>query len=219
MASTLVHLAVAALLAAALLGDAFDVRSLLVVLVATALVDLDAFVGLAVEGAHRAALHTYLLPAAAAVLVYADLRREDSLLRRWRPDAGRVAWVAILAVATAGIGLDMVTNGVNAFYPVHDQFYTVDGEFLLSDQRGVVQSFVDLSPPEPSDPATPRTTNNTHFSTGVDPSKGASETAVERVFPLVRSGRDLLLVVLGFGVAAARVWEEGDRSLPGRRAN
>lgn len=211
MASTLVHVALAALLAAALLGRALDLRAAAVVLVATALVDLDAFLGLVVEGAHRSALHTFLLPALAAALVYYDTRiRADSLLERWRPDAARVAWVAVVALAVAGVALDMVVNGVNALWPLHDQFYTVDGRALLSDQRGLVQTFVELEPPEPPDDGgggQPSTTGNTHYSTGVDPSRGEEPEDVERVFPLVRSGQQLLLVVVGYGALAVRLWE------------
>lgn len=207
MASTLVHVAVAGLLAAALLGDSFDRGSVLVVLGATAAIDLDAFVGLYVQGAHRAAFHTVLLPAALGALAYYDLRRESSLLLRWRADAGRVVAVALLAVAAAGIGLDMVINGVNAFYPVHDQFYTVDGKLLVSDRRGVVQTFVELQPETPTDGGTqppPKTTNNTHYQTGVDPTKGAEPKDVERTFWVVGTGERLLLTVVGYATLAAR---------------
>jgi hypothetical protein len=209
MASTLVHVALAALLAAALLGRALDWRAALVVLAATAFIDLDSFVGLILDGTHRAAFHTFLLPAVAAVLIYYDTRvRDASAIARWRPDGARVAAVAVLAVAVAGIGLDMVINGVNAFWPLHDQFYTVDGKALLSDQRGVVQTFVEIDPPEPQgDGQVTRTTNNTHYSTGVDPAKGEEPEDVERIFPLVRSGWQLLLVVVGYGVLAVRLWE------------
>jgi len=210
MASTLVHVALAAVLATALLGRSLDRRAALVVLVATALIDLDTFLGLAFQGAHRAATHTFLLPALAAALVAYDTRvRERSLLLGLRPDAARVAWVTIAAVAVAGIGLDMVINGVNALWPVHDQFFTVDGKALLSDQRGFVQTFVELDPPEPDDGGgTTRTTDNTHYSTGVDPQAGDEPENVERVFPLVRSGWQLLLVVVGYGALAVRLWED-----------
>ena len=50
MPSTVVHLALAGLLAAGLLGEWFSRRSLAVVLVVTVLPDLDAFVGLVVQG-------------------------------------------------------------------------------------------------------------------------------------------------------------------------
>lgn len=202
MPSTLVHVGVAGLVAAALLGDSFDAEAVAVALVATALVDLDAFVGLVVPGTHRAAFHTLLLPAVASAGVYYDARvRGSSRLARWRPDAARVLGVALVAVVVAGIGLDLATNGVNALYPLHDQFYTLDGQLRLSDQRGLVQTFV-----EPADGGT-RTTGNTHYSTGVDPTRGAEPADVERVFPVVSSGRELLLTLAGFGAVAFRLWE------------
>lgn len=208
MPSTLVHVALAALLAAALVGRTLDWRAAVVVLGATAFVDLDAFVGLVLAGTHRAAFHTFLLPALAAALVYADTRiRETSTLARWHPDGARVAWVTIAAVALAGIGLDMAVNGVNALWPLHDQFYTVDGKAVLSDQRGLVQTLVELEPPEDADGRQTRTTDNTHYGTGVDPGKGDEPEDVERLFPLVRSGWQLLLVAVGYGVLGVRLWE------------
>lgn len=50
MPSTLVHLALAGLIAGALLRREFDSRSLALVLVVTATPDLDSLVGLVIEG-------------------------------------------------------------------------------------------------------------------------------------------------------------------------
>jgi len=204
MPSTVVHLAVGAVVAAALLGDEFDRRSVAVVLAATAVPDIDTFAGLYMQGAHRALLHTLVLPAVAgAVLTYdTRVRAASRLHARWGPRGIRVAWVALAALLLGGILPDLMTNGVNAFYPLYDRFLTVDGELLLSNQRGVVQTFVDLS----ADPE--RTTQNTHYWTGVDPSAGAEPENVERVFPVVRSGFQLLVVVLGAFTLGARFWEE-----------
>jgi hypothetical protein len=222
MASTLVHVALAAVLAVALLGPALDRRSALVVLAATALVDADTFLGLVVPGLHRAATHTFVLPVALAVLVYADTHvRERSLLARLHPHGGRVAWVTVVAVAAAGIALDMVINGVNALWPLHDQFYTVDGKALLSDQRGFVQTFVELDPPEPesSSGGDARTTKNFQYSTGVNPVNSEEEADPERVFPLVRSGWQALLVVVGYGTLGFRLWERRTTSGEGEEAD
>ncbi|AZH26484.1 metal-dependent hydrolase [Haloplanus aerogenes] len=204
MPSTVVHLAVGAVVAAALLGDEFDRRSVAVVLAATAIPDIDTFAGLYLQGAHRALLHTLVLPAVAgAVLTYdTRVRTASRLHARWGPRGVRVAWVALAALLLGGILPDLMTNGVNAFYPLYDRFLTVDGELLLSNQRGVVQTFVDLS----ADPE--RTTQNTHYWTGVDPSPGAEPENVERIFPVVRSGFQLLVVVLGAFTLGARFWEE-----------
>jgi len=204
MPSTVVHLAIGAVVATALLGDEFDRRSVAVVLAATAVPDVDTFVGLVMQGAHRALLHTLVLPAVTgAVLAYDTRHRPVSRLRRrWGARGVRVAWVAVAALLIGGILPDLMTNGVNAFYPLYDRFLTVDGELLLSNQRGVVQTFVDLSA-EPE-----RTTANTHYWTGVDPSPGDEPERVERIFPVVRSGFQLLVVFLGAFTLGGRFWTD-----------
>jgi len=147
--STLVHVAVGGLVGAALLGDRFTPRAIAVVLVAAAVPDVDSFLTF-VGGAHRSALHTFLLPAVLAVGLYWDcyVAERSRLAARFGPDAGYVAAVALASLVAGGILPDLFTNGVNALWPLHDQFYTVGGELLLSDQRGLVQTFVDLSPEE-----------------------------------------------------------------------
>ena len=146
MPSTLVHVALGGLVGCALLGVAFSSRAILVVLVAVAAVDLDTFLGWVVVGAHRSAFHSLLFPLAIGALVLWDVRvREDSwLVARFGSTAPRVAGVSVAAIAFAGIGPDLVTNGVNVLYPVHDQFYEVTGKTYLSDQQGFVQTFLDL---------------------------------------------------------------------------
>lgn len=205
MPSTVVHLAIGGVVAAALLRDDFDRRSVAVVLAATAVPDLDTFAGLALQGAHRALLHTLLLPAlAGAGLAYDTRVRETSWLRdRWGGRGVRVSWIAVAALLFGGILPDLMTNGVNVFYPLYDRFLTVDGELLLSNQRGIVQTFVDLSP----DPE-PRTTGNTHYWTGVDPSPGDEPENIERIFPVVRSGFQTLVILLGSFTLGARFWTE-----------
>jgi len=208
MPSTLVHVALAALVATALLGDRLDGRSLAVVLLAVIVVDLDVFVGLAVTGAHRAAFHTLVWPAlAAAALVYdTAVRDRSALAARVGDGAPRLAWTTVAAVVFAAIGPDLVTNGVNVLYPVHDQFYALNGDVLLSSDRGVVQSFVAE--------ADRGSTGQRQYYTGVDPdptSEGAEavtgDETPERVFPLVESGVQLLIVVSGSVVTAARMWD------------
>jgi hypothetical protein len=200
--STLVHLGVAALVGTALLGPAFDRRALAVVVAVAALPDLDAVAGLVLPGAHRALLHTLLLPALVGALVAADGRRSGASLvrRRLGPDGPRIAWVAVATLLVGGVLPDLATNGVNALYPLYDRFYTVDGRALLSTERGFVQTFVEFDAP-----AEPPTTANTHYRTGVDPTPGPEPAGVERVFPLAWSGTQLLLVVAGFGVALVRL--------------
>lgn len=201
MPSTLVHLALGGLLAAALLREsAFGRRTVGIVLVATVLPDLDSFVSPLLAGAHRSLGHNLLIPIALVGAIAYDARvRERSWLReRWGDAGPHVAWVALAGFAVAGVGLDYVANGVNLFWPIHDQFYTLNGRAGLSNQRGFFQTFVELTP------ETVRTTENLHYATGVDPSPGDEPENVERVFPLVWAGWQLLLVTTSAAVLAVR---------------
>jgi inner membrane protein len=207
--STLVHVALAGLLACALLGSTFGVRSLAVVLAAVVVVDLDVLVGLYVVGAHRAAFHTLVWPALGAVALAYDgfVRDRSALADRFGPAAPRVAWVTVAAVLFAGIGPDLVTNGANLLYPVHDQFYAFDGKLQLSNKKGIVQTFVE--------DAAQGSTGETQYYTGVDPdpSQGGAEPvgtqeAPERIFPLVESGMQLLIVASAAVTVAVRLRDE-----------
>ncbi|MFB6164328.1 MAG: metal-dependent hydrolase [Haloarculaceae archaeon] len=192
MPSELVHLAFAGFLAVGLLGPAFSRRSVAIVLAAAAIPDLDAVLALWVEGVHRALLHSLVAVAVLAALAAVDLRRERSLLHRAFGDEGaRVVAVAVASVALAGIAPDLLTNGVNVFYPVVDRFYALDGHLLLSSTRGIVQTFVEFHGGD----TVVGTTQTAFYYTGVDPTRGADPRAVERVFPVVNSGLQLLVVV------------------------
>lgn len=204
MPSTVVHVALAGLVGVALLGEEFTPRALGVVLVVTAAIDSDAFVGLVLPGAHRSLFHTLFFPLLLGLLVFIDSRRgRVSYLRdRWGDHGVRVAWVAIAGLTFGGIFPDLFTNGVNAFYPLHDTFYRVNGHLLFSNQRGLVQTFVELAP------ETPRPTTKTlHYSTAVDPTPGTEPDNVERLFPVVMSGWQLMLVTIGGFVMSSRLWE------------
>jgi hypothetical protein len=149
MPSLVVHVALAALLGAALLGRECDRRSLLVVAAVPVVPDLDAFAGFVLPGTHRALLHTLLIPLALAALLYYDTQvRESSWLAdRYGPRGVHVAWVAVVVYAVAGTGPDLFSDGgANPLYPLHDQFYEVSGELEYSTTRGWVQTFVDLHP-------------------------------------------------------------------------
>jgi len=216
MPSTLVHVALAGLVGAALLAEEFDGRAIAVVMAAVAFVDLDVFVGLVLPGTHRAAFHTLLFPLALAALLYYDVGVRDRswLSARWGSRGVRIAWVSVFAVTVAGIGPDLFLNGVNLFYPLHDQFYELTGRLIYSDQRGFVQTFVELdfellteSAAQATD-ETVRTTENTHYRTGVDPSRGETTEDVERIFYIVTSGERLLLALTGYAVVGLRLWEE-----------
>lgn len=152
MPSTVVNVAVGGLIAAGLLGSAFDRRSVLVVLAAAAAPDIDAVAAVVLAGAHNALLHTLLVPLSVAVLVYVDTSMRyvvggSSWIRgRYGWYGVRVAWVAILAYAVAGIGLDLFNvEAANPFYPLHDQFYSVVGKLDITTRDGVVQTYVDVN--------------------------------------------------------------------------
>lgn len=221
MVSTVVHVALAGLIAVALLRDSFGVRSLAVVVGAVIAIDLDVFVGWWIVGAHRAAFHTLLLPLLLIGLLVYDTRvREDSLLGdRFGSDGVRTGWVAIAAIVFAGIGPDLFMNGVNLFYPLHDQFYQLTGHIRLSSKEGLIQTFVDLSPTE-SPSASPDSGQvavggtdevGDRFRTGFDPSpseSGGESGSVERIFPIVESGQQLLLVLTSVFVVGSRLLED-----------
>ncbi|WP_232702516.1 metal-dependent hydrolase [Halobacterium wangiae] len=199
MPSTVVHVAFGALVATAFLRE-FDARALAAVCAFTALPDLDTFLGVWIHGGHRALLHTALLPLLLGAVVVWDGRRADSWLRdRFGARGHHVAGVGVLALTLGGIGPDLTTNGVNLFYPLHDQFYAFSGRLELSSTEGVVQTFVELG--EDGDTAR-GTTETVHYWTGVDVKRGPDPEGAERVFPIVSSGLQLLVVV----VAAAGVF-------------
>ncbi|WP_435154779.1 metal-dependent hydrolase [Haladaptatus sp. DFWS20] len=199
MPSTVVHVAVAGLLATSLLSDHFDGRAAVVVMAAAALPDLDTLVGLWVPGGHRAVLHTLLIPMGIGALLLADRANGNWIRRRWGESGVRIAWVSLISLLVAGIGLDLFTNGVNAFYPLHDQFYSVSGKLQFSNEEGFVQTFIE--------PHARGSTENTHYRTGFDLARGPDPNQKERVFPIVRSGRQLLFGLMSFGILGFRVWE------------
>lgn len=199
MPSTLVHLAFGSLLAAGLLGEHFDRRALAVVLVATVLPDLDTLIGIWLLGTHRALLHNAVVPLVGGALVYYDTRyREHPSLAS--PRAVRLAWVSVAAYALAGVGPDLFTNGANLFFPLHDQFISLSGRVWLTDQRGLVQTVWEGAE------STRGTTKTVHYATGVDTAAGPDPPDKERIFPLVDSGFQLLVVVSGAVVTAGRLW-------------
>jgi len=208
MPSLVVHYAFVGLLAATVLGAAFDERSLALSLVVVTVPDVDAFIGLVYPVGHRAATTNLVIPALAGVLVAVDLyAREASAIRQRRGAYGvRVAWFCVVVYAVGHVFMDTITDGANLFWPLHDQFYQVSGRLELSSQRGIVQTFVELDGSGPTVDAM-GDTSEVQMSTGVDPnpgSEGPSDGPVDRVFPIVRSGWQLFLLVFGTLGTAAR---------------
>lgn len=198
MPSLLFHAGLACLVAAALLGDRLDGRSLAFVVGAAALVDLDTLIGLVLPGAHRSLFHNvFFLAAAVGGLHLAT--RPGSRVSDWVPVSHRVAWTGAAAMVLAGMGPDLFWNGANLLYPVQDRFYEFSGEMFLSLERGLVQDIFDL--------AGVGTTETLHYSTGVDPSPGQEPEGVERKFLVAGTGMQLLITATGFLVAGIRLWE------------
>ena len=216
MPSTVVHIGFALLLAAALLGPAYDRRALVVVAGAVAFLDFDAFVALVVPNTHRAAFHTLLIPLSLGAYLYVDTRlAEHSAVReRWGDRGVRVAWTALVAVVVSGLGLDLFTgSGANPFYPLFDQFYAFTGSVQWSSTTGFVQTFVEVRPPETGgtggggtvDVGQKGSTQEYRVGTAVDPTEGPEEPGVERIVPVVYAGWQSTLVLTGIAVTALKL--------------
>lgn len=217
MPPTLVSVAVGVLLAVALLGAAFDRRSLAVVAVAAVLPDLDTVLGLAVPWANNALLHTAFVPLVAGVLVYYDAEVRDSswLRSRYGWYGVRVAWVAVAAYAVAGIGLDLCNvESAAVLFPLSDRYYAVVGKLVLSTQEGVVQTYVEFGDGW-LEVASPGTVHTHDVETWLDPGDGG------RRIGLVDAGWQLALVATAVAAVLAKVLverrERTDRSAGGDR--
>ena len=200
MPPTLVNVAVGVLIGVALLGAAFDRRSIGLVAVAAAVPDLDAALGLVAVGAANATLHTLLIPIGGAALLYYDTeRRADSWLReRYGWYGVRVAWVTLAAYAVAGIGLDAFsTEGVALLYPLSDRYYAVVGGFLLSTQEGIVQTYVTFGNGW-IELTTPGTVETHHIDSWIDPADG------ERRLRIVESGWQAIVVLTAVASVPAK---------------
>ncbi|RQG89912.1 metal-dependent hydrolase [Natrarchaeobius halalkaliphilus] len=212
MPSTVVHVAIAGMMGVALLGNRFDTKAILIVMGATALIDLDTLIGIYVPGTHRAALHNVWIVVIPAVVLAWDvkLRERSFVLERWGAYGYRVAWVTLVTVLFAHILLDAFFNGVNLFWPVHDRFYDLSGKLVVTDQRGLVQTFVEIdSSTGAVDESTTRgTTEDMHYSTGFDPTREEPPADVERIFPIAGTGERFVLTIAGFTTVLFRIVED-----------
>ena len=213
MPSTVVHVGLAGMMGVALLGEEFDTKAIVIVMAAVALVDLDTLIGIYFEGTHRAALHNFFVVLIPGLILLWDVKlgEESYILTRWGEYGYRVAWVSLVTVLFAHILLDAFYNGVNLFWPAHDRFYDLSGELLISDQRGLVQTFVELETEGASttvaDSTARGTTDDTHYRTGFDPARGEAPVDVEREFHLAESGELFIVAVAGYLTVAYRIVE------------
>ncbi len=213
MPSTVVHVGLAALIGIALLGDKFDTKAILIVLTATAIIDLDTLVGIYFPGTHRAAFHNIWVILIPALVLLWDtrLREESYILTRWGAYGYRIYWVTLVTALFAHILLDAFYNGVNLFWPLYDRFFDLSGKFIISDQRGIVQTFIELESgddgTEIAESTTRGTTEDTHYHTGFDPGPDAPED-VERQFPIASSGELFIVALSGYLALAIRLVQE-----------
>jgi hypothetical protein len=213
MPSSVVHAGFAFLVGVGLLGTYYDRRALVVLVAVLMLPEADTLAGLVLEGAHRALLHTMLLPLVVGPLLYWDTTREDSWLRdRVGAYGVRLAWVGLFVHVFAHVSLDWYhLEGVNLLYPVLDRFFKLDGEAYLSTAEGFVQTFVEVG----TDPDTGSTavdvgqggtTRNTHVANPAQPARDPEPGPTDRRAPVAVQGWQLFLVVAGlFSVAAKHV--------------
>lgn len=215
MPPTLVNVAVGILLGCALLGAAFDRRSIAVVALAAALPDLDAAASLVLHGATNALLHNVFVPTALAVGLYYDTTvRDGSWLRTRCGRYGvRVAWVALAAYVVGGIGADLFNiEAVALLYPATDTFYAVVGRLVLSTQDGLVQTYVTTGGSGLLEVRTRGTTATYHVYSWVNPTPGTSNPpGAERRVRVVDSGWQLVAVVAAGASVVARTLADGRR--------
>jgi hypothetical protein len=217
MPPTLVHAALGGLLAAALLDRAFSRRGAAVVVAAAAFPDLDAPLALLLPDAHGAVLHTLLLPAGAAVVLHYDTRRPDSWLRGRYGVAGvRVAWVALLAYALAGTGLDLLNlDAANPIWPVDTMYYSLVGKVEYSTTEGFVQTYYTHDPDGRWTHYVGQRGRPPYFCKPSlwSPACGGDPGSAVRATEVVQSGWQLLLVASTPVVlfARGRLMQEGER--------
>ncbi len=216
MPSSIVHAGFALLLAAGLLKGAYDRPALATVLLIVVLPEVDSLLGPVMSGAHRTVGHNFVLPAAAGILLYYDTRvRSTSALRERVTDRWiRVAWVCLFVHVFAHVFLDWAhLEGVNALWPLHDEFFRLEGEILLSTADGFVQTFVDIElDPETGertvDAGGTGTTESVHVNNPVEPDSPenlADADVIDRRFPIAQRGWRLYLIAVGvFAVVARR---------------
>ena len=217
MPPTLFSVAVGALVGVALLGAAFDRRSLALVVGAAAAPDVDALLGPLGIGAANATLHTVFVPLAAGSLLYYDtaLRERSWLWTRYGWYGTRVAWVAVAAYAVAGIGPDAFSAESAAFlYPLSGRYYAITGGLLYSTQDGLVQTYAAVGDGW-IELATPGTIDTHRVDTWIAPASDPDSDSGggERRLRLLESGWQAIVVLAAAAAVPAKALiERGDRT-------
>jgi len=219
MPSLLAHFGLALLLAVALLGQCYSRRTLALIVLILVLPEIDTILGLVIAGAHRTLFHNLVIPALVAIIIAWDSAREDSWLRSHFGSAGvRVAWTAVFVHTFTHLLLDWThLEGINLLWPIHDQFFQLEGELYLSTADGVVQTFVELiHDPATGEPAIDAggggSREETHVANPVQPTSESAPDPTERQFLLVNQGWQLYLLLTGLFAVAAKRLQSGLRS-------
>lgn len=213
MPSTVVHTGLALLLIVGLLGRFYAPKPVVILLAVLVIPELDTVMGHVIVGAHRTLLHNLILPFVILLLLVWDTRRGPSWVRaRFGSIGVRIVWVGLVVHVVAGLLLDWAhLEGINLLWPIHDQFFRLNGEMYVSTTEGFVQTFIDIG----TDPDTGErvvdaggggTRLETHVANPVQPSPEPQPGPVDRRFPIAVQGWQLFLVVTGlFSIAAKRL--------------
>lgn len=213
MPSSVVHGALAALVAVGLLGRFYDRRALSIVLLIVVVPEVDTAFGWFMDGAHRTVLHNMVFPVVLGGLLYWETTREGSWIRtRWGARGVRMVWVGLFVHTLVHISLDWAhLSGINLLWPLEDRFFTLDGELALSTTEGFVQTFVEISrDPETGggvvDAGQGGTRADTHVPNPAEPSDEPEPGPVDRRFPIAVNGWQLYLLFTGaFALVAKRL--------------
>lgn len=207
MPPTLVSGALGVLIGVALLGPAFDRRALSVVVGAAVLPDLDAALSLVIHGATNAVLHSIFIPLGVAVVLYWDTvwRHESWLADRTGWYGVRVAWVAVAAYTFAGIGVDLFNvESVALFYPFSTRYFAIVGQFVISTQHGVIQTYVEVGNGS-LQVASPGTTETYHIATWINPTPSPGiPSGGPRRLRLIDRGWQLVVVIAAIATIPAK---------------
>lgn len=204
MPSSVVHAALAFLVAIGLLGRFYDRRALVILLVIVVAPEVDTAFGWFMDGAHRTVLHNMVLAVVLGGVLYWETARDGSAIRgRWGARGVRIAWVGLFVHTFVHISLDWShLSGINVLWPLRDQFFTFDGELALSTTDGLVQTFVEIN----EDPETGQgvidagqggSRTETHVPNPAEPSAEPEPGPVDRRFPIAVRGWQLYFVLTG----------------------
>lgn len=208
MSSTVVHISFAIIIACSIIPiDKFSYKSLLLVVVPVAMLDLDALVFFIQEGLHRALLHNLIIPTIILFLIlYDTIIRKESYIKNYY-DEETVIIVSIasyIAVVFAGIGIDFAANGVNLFWPIHDQFYTLEGQFVISSEEGIIQTFTDTFF-ESVNQGNAKTTDNHVYSTPVNPAPNQPNESSPLILHIAYTGYQIVIIITSIICLASKI--------------